>query len=82
MMKIQNRSAKQRVDEGEGKKMRRKDEERREAREREKKKKKRENIFLMEGREKFNKIIFFFLALMNNAHLSIDMHCSNGAKKL
>ena len=23
-------------------------------------KKKRENIFLMEGREKFNKIIFFF----------------------
>ena len=39
--------------------MRRKDEERREAREREKKKK-RENIFLMEGREKFNKIIFFF----------------------
>ena len=38
--------------------MRRKDEERREAREREKKK--RENIFLMEGREKFNKIIFFF----------------------
>ena len=37
--------------------------------------------FLMEGREKFNKIIFF-LALMNNAHLSIDTHCSNGAKKL
>ena len=54
---------KQRVDKGEEKKMRRKDEERREARERErerKKKKKRENIFLMEGREKFNKIIFFF----------------------
>ena len=46
--------------------------------EREKKKKKK---FLMEGREKFNKIIFF-LALMNNAHLSIDTHCSNGAKKL
>ena len=26
-----------------------------------------------------NKIIFF-LALMNSAHLSIDVHCSNGAK--
>ena len=28
-----------------------------------------------------NKIIFFFLALMNNAHLFIDVHCSSGAKK-
>ena len=27
-----------------------------------------------------NKIIFF-LALMNSAHLSIDMHCSSGVKK-
>ena len=25
--------------------------------------------------------IFFNLALMNSAHLSIDVHCSNGAKK-
>ena len=25
--------------------------------------------------------ITFFLALMNSAHLSIDVHCSNGAKK-
>ena len=32
--------------------------------------------------EKGSKIIFFFcLALMNSAHLSIDVHCSNGAKK-
>ena len=31
--------------------------------------------------EKGSKINFFFLALMNNAHLSIDVHCSNGAKK-
>ena len=73
---------KQRVDKGEEKKMRRKDEERREARERERERKIYIYIyFLMEGREKFNKIIFF-LALMNNAHLSIDTHCSNGAKKL
>ena len=28
-----------------------------------------------------NKINFFFLALMNNAHLSIDVHCSSGVKK-
>ena len=28
-----------------------------------------------------NKIIYFFLALMNSAHLSIDVHCSSGAKK-
>ena len=28
-----------------------------------------------------NKIIFFFLALMNNAQLSIDVHCSSGVKK-
>ena len=27
-----------------------------------------------------NKIIFF-LALMNSAHLSLDVHCSSGAKK-
>ena len=27
-----------------------------------------------------NKIIFF-LALMNSAHLSIDVHCNNGANK-
>ena len=75
---------KQRVDKGEEKKMRRKDEERREARERERERKIYIYIYiyiLMEGREKFNKIIFF-LALMNNAHLSIDTHCSNGAKKL
>ena len=31
--------------------------------------------------EKGSKIIFFCLALMNSAHLSIDVHCSNGAKK-
>ena len=43
-MKIQNKSVKQRVDEGEKKKMRRKMEERREAGER-KRKKERENIF-------------------------------------
>ena len=43
-MKIQNRSAKQRVDEGERKKMRREKEERREARER-KERKKREYFF-------------------------------------
>ena len=41
-MKIQNRSAKQRVDEGEKKKMRRKKEEIREAKER---KRKKEKIF-------------------------------------
>ena len=27
-----------------------------------------------------NKKLIFFLTLMNNAHLSIDVHCSNGAK--
>ena len=27
------------------------------------------------------KIIFFCLALMNSAHLFIDVHCSSGAKK-
>ena len=26
-----------------------------------------------------NKIKFFFLALINNAHISIDVHCSSGA---
>ena len=25
--------------------------------------------------------IFFFLSLMNSAHLSINVHCSSGAKK-
>ena len=49
MTKIQNRCAKQRVNEGEKKKMRRKEEERREVGERERKEKKeRENIFLMD----------------------------------
>ena len=32
------------------------------------------------GVAKQNKITFF-LTLMNSAHLSIDVHCSNGAKK-
>ena len=31
---------------------------------------------------RWNKIIVFFLALMNSAHLSLDMHCSSGAKKI
>ena len=35
-------------------------------------------IFLINSR---NKIMFFFLALMNSAHLSIDVHCSSGGKK-
>ena len=26
-----------------------------------------------------NKIKIFFLALINNAHISIDVHCSSGA---
>jgi len=32
-------------------------------------------------KEERNLIIFFFLALSYNAHLSIDVHCSNEAKK-
>ena len=33
-----------------------------------------------QGVAKQNKITFF-LTLMNSAHLSIDVHCNNGAKK-
>ena len=29
-----------------------------------------------------NKKLILFLAVMNSAHLSIDVHCSNGAKFL
>ena len=35
------------------------------------------NDFLIGG---MNKIIFFFFAFMNSAHLKIDVHYSNGAK--
>ena len=51
----------------------------------EEKRKEKRNIILMKREVKYIYIyiyIFFFcLALMNSAHLSIDVHCSNGAKK-
>ena len=59
--------------------MRRKKEESREAGER--KRKKEKILFKWKRREKFNKILLLFLALMNSAHLSIDVHCSDGAEK-
>ena len=70
------------IDEGEKKKMRRKMEESREVGER---KRKKEKIFLNErGERNLIKNIYiyiYFLALMNSAHLSIDVHCSDGAEK-
>ena len=51
-MKIQNKSVKQRVDEGEKKKMRRKKEERREARERNSEKERKRKYFVNERGER------------------------------
>ena len=47
---------------------------------REEKRKEKRNIILMKREVKYF-FFFFCLALMNSAHLSIDVHCSNGAKK-
>ena len=46
----------------------------------EREKESKRKYFLNERRER-NLIIFFFLTLINSAHLSIDVHCSNGVKK-
>ena len=46
----------------------------------EREKESKRKYFLNERRER-NLIIFFFLTLRNSAHLSIDVHCSNGVKK-
>ena len=43
-------------------------------------KRKRKNYFFNRKGEKFNKITFFLLDVMNSAHLFIDVHCSNEAK--
>ena len=40
-------------------------------------KKKKKKVQVVTGQNK----IIFFLALTNSAHLSIDVHCSNGIKK-
>ena len=47
----------------------------------EREKESKRKYFLNERREKNLIIFFFFLTLMNSAHLSIDVHCSNRAKK-
>ena len=70
--------------------MRRKEEERRKAGERERERereregeRKRKYFFNGRGERNLIKYIynFFFLALMNSAHLFIDVHYSNEAKK-
>ena len=68
---------------GRKKKLRRKKEERREAREREKERK-RKYFFNERGERNLIKYIYiyiFFLALNYSAHLFIDVHCNNEAKK-
>ena len=44
-------------------------------------KEREEKYYFNEKGSKINFFFFFCLALMNSAHLSIDVHCSNGAKK-
>ena len=55
-------------------------EERREARERERERERKRKKF-NERREKFNKILLFFLTSCYSAHLFIDVHCSKKLKK-
>ena len=80
-MKIQNRSAKQRVDEGLKKKMRRKKEERREAGERGKERKRK---YFFNERNLIIKYIyiyiFIYLALNYSVQPYIAMHSSNKGK--
>ena len=43
--------------------------------------KKKEREYFLNERGERNLIYIYILALMNNAHLFIDVHCSNGVKK-
>ena len=47
----------------------------------EREKERKRKYFLNERGERNLINFFFFLALMNSAHLSIDVHCRNGNKK-